>query len=441
LVIDWAQINKKSHSEVRDDGQVHVTLREKNNHVNELKCEAEKKLDEAQNVGDVSFMENIRVVHHVLHDHHSFHEFSINTEVHGNAGNELGEKELHWRGLRGVAALLVHDLLDNASTKDELEDEHELRLVQKFRELLVIDLVGVDVFLDETEDGEGEEILLQWQVLGVLLEILVHFADLFSLSLNLFLDILIGHVEQSVVDICRFLILGLLLDKFGGTSKLVLFALEVVEEAGEEEIHKEAWNSDNLNLEPQVNSWWWIVLLSMGEELPVSLVHEPICEEAEIAQGDSNKKNILDFDVQSLLCLTIVVAGDDNINNDQLENVSQDHGSNGNLLIIIQILGITQLFLSEIGEHKDRVKKIWTKKAELDKFEFHKGQEILLRRLLVEDSGLLLLSLHLLGNTGFVPEAVEMGECSDDDEDDTEVNLSDEKVLLKSNPFTDWGPL
>jgi len=59
----------------------------------------------------------------------------------------------------------------------------------------------------------------------------------------------------------------------------------------------------------------------------------------------------------------------------------------------------------------------------------------------VEDSGLLLLSLHLLGNTGFVPEAVEMGECSDDDEDDTEVNLSDEKVLLKSNPFTDWGPL
>jgi len=56
---------------------------------------------------------------------------------------------------------LVHDLLDNASTKDELEDEHELRLVQKFRELLVIDLVGVDVFLDETEDGEGEEILLQ----------------------------------------------------------------------------------------------------------------------------------------------------------------------------------------------------------------------------------------------------------------------------------------
>jgi len=96
----------------------------------------------------------------------------------------------------------------------------------------------------------------------------------------------------------------------------------------------------------------------MGEELPVSLVHEPICEEAEIAQGDSNKKNILDFDVQSLLCLTIVVAGDDNINNDQLENVSQYHGSNGNLLIIIQILGITQLFLSEIGEHKDRVKKI-----------------------------------------------------------------------------------
>jgi len=90
----------------------------------------------------------------------------------------------------------------------------------------------------------------------VLLEILVHFADLFSLSLNLFLDILIGHVEQSVVDICRFLILGLLLDKFGGTCKLVLFALEVVEEAGEEEIHKEAWNSDNLNLEPQVNSWW-----------------------------------------------------------------------------------------------------------------------------------------------------------------------------------------
>lgn len=65
----------------------------------------------------------------------------------------------------------------------------------------------------------------------------------------------------------------------------------------------------------------------------------------------------------------------------------------------------------------------------------------MLGRLLVEDSGLLLLSLHLLGNSGFVPEAVEMGERSDDDEDDTEVNLSDEKVLLKSNPFTDWGPL
>jgi hypothetical protein len=77
----------------------------------------------------------------------------------------------------------------------------------------------------------------------------------------------------------------------------------------------------------------------------------------------------------------------------------------------------------------------------LDEFEFHEGQEILLRGLLVEDSGFLLLSFHLFGNAGFVPEAIKMGECSNDDKDDAEVDLSDEKILLKSNPFTDWGPL
>jgi hypothetical protein len=96
----------------------------------------------------------------------------------------------------------------------------------------------------------------------------------------------------------------------------------------------------------------------MGEELPFGVVHEPVSEEADVAQGDSNVKGILDFDVQRLLCLTIVIAGDDNVYCDQLENMSQDHGSNGNPLIIAQILGISQLFLCEIREDKDRVKKI-----------------------------------------------------------------------------------
>jgi len=59
----------------------------------------------------------------------------------------------------------------------------------------------------------------------------------------------------------------------------------------------------------------------------------------------------------------------------------------------------------------------------------------------VEDSGLISLSFHLFGNTGFVPEGIEMGECSDDHKDDTEVNLSNEKILFKGEPFTDWGPL
>jgi hypothetical protein len=96
--------------------------------------------------------------------------------------------------------------------------------------------------------------------------------------------------------------------------------------------------------------------------------------------------------------------------------------------------------LSKIREDKDRVKKVRTKKAELDEFEFHVGQEILLGGLLMEDSALRLLSFHLFGNSGFVPEAIKMGECSNEHKDDSEVNLSDEKVLLKSNPFTDWGP-
>lgn len=51
--------------------------------------------------------------------------------------------------MRRVAALLVHNLLDDANAEDELEDEHELRLVQKFRELFVINFVSVDVFLDK----------------------------------------------------------------------------------------------------------------------------------------------------------------------------------------------------------------------------------------------------------------------------------------------------
>lgn len=157
-----------------------------------------------------------------------------------------------------VAALLVHDLLDDASTKDELEDEHELRLVQEFGELLVIDFVSLDVFLDKAQDGEGEEILLQGQVLGMFLKMLVHFADFFSLGLNLLLDILFALVYQSRVDVggISFGIFSLLLDEFGGTGELVLSALEVVEVPGDEEIHKEAWDSDDLDFEPEVNSWW-----------------------------------------------------------------------------------------------------------------------------------------------------------------------------------------
>lgn len=102
-----------------------------------------------------------------------------------------------WR----VAALCVHNLLDNANTKDELEEEHKLRLVQKFRQLLVIDFVSFDVFLDKTQDGEGEEILLQSQELGMLLKVLVHFADIFFLSLNLLFDVLFALVDQSSIDI------------------------------------------------------------------------------------------------------------------------------------------------------------------------------------------------------------------------------------------------
>lgn len=121
--------------------------------------------------------------------------------MHGNAGNELGEIEFHGCGLWRVAALCVHNLLDDANTKDELEEEHKLRLVQKFGELLVIDFVSFDVFLDKTQDGEGEEILLQSQELGMFLKVLVHFADIFFLSLNLLFDVLFALVDQSSIDI------------------------------------------------------------------------------------------------------------------------------------------------------------------------------------------------------------------------------------------------
>ena len=280
--------------------------------------------------------------------------------MHGNAGNELGEVEFHGCGFWRVAALLVINLLDDANTEDELEDEHKLRLVQKFGELLVIDLVFVDVFLDKAQDGEGEEILLQSHVLGIFLKMFVHFIDVFFLCVDLLFDILFALVDQSRVDISVSNdIFFLLLNEFGGTAKFVLFALELVEEAGDEEIQKEAWNCHNLNFEPDVNSWCCLFSHAcMVEELPFILVHEPISEEANVAQGDCNIKGSLDFVVQSLLCLTIVIASDDNENTDKLENVSQDHGSNGNLLIIIEIFGISQLFLSEIREDKDRVKKI-----------------------------------------------------------------------------------
>lgn len=126
-----------------------------------------------------------------------------------------------------------------------------------------------------------------------------------------------------------------MLNKFGGTAKFVFLALEVVEVAGDEKPHKEAWDCKNLNFEPKVNSSWGIITGCMGEKLPVSLVHKPISEEDGVAHRDCSKKCILDFDVQSLLCLSIVIPSDDNVNGDQLEKMSQAHGSNGNLLIIV----------------------------------------------------------------------------------------------------------
>ena len=129
--------------------------------------------------------------------------------------------------------------------------------------------------------------------------------------------------------------LSLLLHEFGGTAELVLLALEVIEEAGNEEIDQEHWECNDLNFKPEVNSWWRDITILVGEKLPVTLVHEPISEENDIAHGNSSIEDVLDFCVQGLLGLRVIISRDDNINTSQLEHMGQDHGADGDLLVII----------------------------------------------------------------------------------------------------------
>jgi hypothetical protein len=74
--------------------------------------------------------------------------------MHGNTGNKLCEVELNCRLLWDVYFPVFIHFQDDASQKDELTNEHQLRLVDRFGKFLSIELEFLDVLLIEAHDRE-----------------------------------------------------------------------------------------------------------------------------------------------------------------------------------------------------------------------------------------------------------------------------------------------
>ena len=87
--------------------------------------------------------------------------------------------------------------------------------------------------------------------------------------------------------------------------------------------------------------------------------------------------------------------------------------------------------------NKYRVEKIRAKEAELNKFEFHVGEKVLLGSLLPVDGVFFSPDSFSVVDTCHVPDAFEFEEVPDKNEKDSEIHLSNEKVLLEEYPFSD----
>ena len=83
------------------------------------------------------------------------------------------------------------------------------------------------------------------------------------------------------------------------------------------------------------------------------------------------------------------------------------------------------------------VEKIRAKEAELNKFEFHVGEKVLLGSLLPVDGVFFSPDSFNVVDTCHVPDAFEFEEVADKNEKDSEIHLSNEKVLLEEYPFSD----